>query len=56
MVVQGRDGQWWRGLLLLAVAGMILIGALLASSSRADGAMIVAITGLILSRVWRTRY
>lgn len=52
LLVQGRDGQWWRALLLLAVAGMILVGAVLAAASRADGAMVVALTALILSRLW----
>lgn len=28
LLVQGRDGQWWRGLLLIALAGLLLVGVL----------------------------
>ncbi|MGH4000384.1 MAG: hypothetical protein ACRDTJ_23315 [Pseudonocardiaceae bacterium] len=28
LLVQGRDGQWWRGLLLLALVGLVLVGVL----------------------------
>ena len=28
LLVQGRDGQWWRGLLLMALAGLLLVGVL----------------------------
>ncbi len=28
LLVQGRDGQWWRGFLLLALAGLLLVGVL----------------------------
>jgi hypothetical protein len=54
LLLQGRDGQWWRGLLLLTVAGMILVGALLAAS-RAEGTVILVVTALILSRLWHER-
>lgn len=29
LLVQGRDGQWWRGFLLLALTGLLLVVALL---------------------------
>lgn len=50
LLVEGRDGQWWRAL-LLAVAGLILVGAL-ASVSRVDGSFMVALGALLLSRLW----
>jgi hypothetical protein len=28
LLVQGRDGQWWRGFLLVALTGLLLIGVL----------------------------
>jgi len=28
LLVDGRDGQWWRGFLLMALAGLLLVGAL----------------------------
>ncbi|MGH4007105.1 MAG: hypothetical protein ACRDTH_02865 [Pseudonocardiaceae bacterium] len=28
LLVQGRDGQWWRGLLLIALTGLLLVGVL----------------------------
>lgn len=55
-LIHGTNDQWWRGFLLLALAGLILVGALLAASaSRTDGAAIVALSALILSWLWRLR-
>ncbi|MGH3888963.1 MAG: hypothetical protein ACRDSZ_20810 [Pseudonocardiaceae bacterium] len=28
LLVQGRDGQWWRGFLLVALTGLLLVGVL----------------------------
>ncbi|MGH3902414.1 MAG: hypothetical protein ACRDTA_30000 [Pseudonocardiaceae bacterium] len=28
LLVQGHDGQWWRGFLLLALTGLLLVGVL----------------------------
>jgi hypothetical protein len=28
LLVQGRDGQWWRGFLLMALTGLLLVGVL----------------------------
>jgi hypothetical protein len=28
LLVQGREGEWWRGLLLVALAGLLLVGGL----------------------------
>jgi hypothetical protein len=30
VLVQGRDGQWWRGFLLMALTGLLLVGVLAA--------------------------
>jgi hypothetical protein len=30
LLVQGRDGQWWRGFLLVALLGLLLVGVLAA--------------------------
>lgn len=30
LLVQGRDGQWWRGFLLVALTGLLLVGVLAA--------------------------
>ena len=30
LLVQGRDGQWWRGFLLVALTGLLLAGVLAA--------------------------
>lgn len=30
LLVQGRDGQWWRGSLLVALVGLLLVGVLAA--------------------------
>lgn len=32
LLVQGRDGQWWRGFLLLALTGLLLVVALLVAA------------------------
>jgi hypothetical protein len=31
LLVQGRDGQWWRGFLLMALIGLVLVGVLVAT-------------------------
>ncbi|MGH3883310.1 MAG: hypothetical protein ACRDRY_20520 [Pseudonocardiaceae bacterium] len=28
LLVQGRDGQWWRGFVLMALTGLLLVGVL----------------------------
>jgi hypothetical protein len=30
LLVQGRDGQWWRGFALVALVGLLVVGALAA--------------------------
>jgi hypothetical protein len=30
LLVQGRDGQWWRGFLLVALVGLLVVGVLAA--------------------------
>lgn len=54
LMVQGRDGQWWRGFLLLALAGLLLVVALLIFAGGAGG---VLGAGLLPALVvaWRRR-
>jgi hypothetical protein len=28
LLVQGRDGEWWRGFLLVALSGLLVVGGL----------------------------
>lgn len=40
LVVQGREGQWWRGFLLVALVGLLLVGLLVAAGwAGAGGAL-----------------
>jgi hypothetical protein len=54
LLVQGRDGQWWRGFLLLALAGLLLVAALLVFAGGVGG---VLGAGLLPALVvaWRRR-
>lgn len=59
LLVQSRDGEWWRGFLLLALAGLLLIGVLFALSTFPDWAAGVlgagSLTAALATRHRRSR-
>lgn len=59
LLVQGRDGEWWRGFVLVALAGLLLVaglGALLMFADWRAGALGVgSLAALGLARRRRRR-
>lgn len=56
LLVQGCDGQWWRGFLLVALVGLLVVGALAALLMVAGwaGGALGTLSALVVA--WRRLY
>ena len=54
LLVQGRDGEWWRGFVLVALVGLLLVGVLgtLIIASWASGALGIGSAASALGVIW----
>ncbi len=57
LLVQGRDGEWWRGFVLVALVGLLLFGVfcVLIFAVWAGGALGLGSASAALGMVWRRR-
>jgi hypothetical protein len=55
LLVQGRDGQWWRGFALVALVGLLVVSALTAllMVTGWTGGALSALSALVVA--WRRR-